>query len=183
MTTDALSVLHDIRAATLENAAALPHKEEAQSQWQGLGFLVSGVRLVAKMGEIDELFKIPRLTPLPAVKHWVKGIANIRGRLVPIIDLHEFLQMPTTLPMHQWRILLVEDRDVVAGLLVEQSLGMLHFARDSFEPSGGGGLDGLQPYITGTFHHGGRVFHEINLKSILRDERFFDVAAQVEQLD
>ena len=75
---------------------------------------------------------------------------------------------------------MVEDGDIAAGLVVEQSLGMQHFAEDSFEANLGEGLDGLAPYITGAFRHGGRVFHEIELKAILRDERFFDVAVEME---
>lgn len=180
MPSDALNVLFDIKSATFVNAASLPLKEQAASQWQGLGFLVGGVRLVAKLGEVSELLQVPRLTTLPAVKPWVRGIANIRGRLVPIIDLHTFLGLPTTLPASQWRVLVVEDEDVVAGLLVEQSLGMQHFAEDSFETSDGADLDGLQPYISGAFRHGGRVFHEIELKAILRDDKFFDVAVDVQ---
>lgn len=176
MMSDAINVLYDIKAATFRNAAALPRKEETQGQWQGLGFLVGGVRLVSKIGDVSELLQTPRLTPLPAVKSWVRGIANVRGRLIPIIDLHEFLGVPTTMPTNQWRLLIVEDEDVVAGLLVEQSLGIQHFLEDSFEASEGGGLGGLQPFINGAFRHGGRVFHEVHLKAILRDERFFDVA-------
>ena len=159
MSSEAINVLYDIKASTFKNAAALPHKEEVQAQWQGLGFLVGGVRLVSKLGEVGELLQMPRLTSLPAVKSWVRGIANVRGRLIPVIDLHEFLGLPTTLPMNQWRVLVIEDNDVAAGLLVEQSLGMQHFSEDNYEASDGEGLGGLQPYVTGAFRHGGRVFH------------------------
>ncbi len=183
MSNEALNVLHDIKAATVKHAAALPHKEEVQAQWQGLGFLVGGIRLVSKLGEVSELLQVPRLTPLPAVKSWVMGIANVRGRLIPIIDLHEFLQLPTTLPMNQWRVLVVEDGDLVAGLLVEQSLGIQHFLEESYETqlaeSSRGDLAGLAAYTSGAFRHGGRVYHEVQLKSILRDEKFLDVALTV----
>lgn len=179
MASDALNLLHDIRSSTLRNAAALPLQEEVVSQWQGLGFLIGGVRLVAKIGEVSELLQVPKLTVLPAVKPWVKGIANIRGRLIPVIDLHEFLGLPNTLPASQWRVLVVEDEDIVAGLLVEQSLGMQHFAEDAFESSEGSDLGQLAPYVLGAFRHGGRVFHEVELKAILRDDRFFDVAEDI----
>lgn len=175
---EALNVLQDIRAATFKNAAPLPHKEQVQAEWQGLGVLVGGTRLVSKLGDVGELMQVPRLTPLPAVKPWVMGIANVRGRLIPVIDLHEFLELPTTLPTSQWRVLVVEDQDVVAGLLVEQSLGIQHFLEDSFEESDGADLGGLAPYISGAFRHGGRVYHEVQLKAILQDDKFFDVAAQ-----
>ena len=174
---EALNVLHDIRAATFKNAAPLPHKEEVQAVWQGLGVLVGGTRLVSKLGDVSELMQVPRLTPLPAVKPWVLGIANVRGRLIPVIDLHEFLELPTTLPASQWRVVVVEDEDVVAGLLVEQSLGIQHFLEDSFEESDGADLGGLAPYISGAFRHGGRVYHEVQLRAILQDDKFFDVAA------
>ena len=173
---EALNILQDIKAATFKNAAPLPHKEEAQTQWQGLGFLVGGMRLVSKLGDVSELMPMPRLTSLPAVKPWLLGIANVRGRLVPVVDLHEYLGMPNTLPMHQRRVLIVEEGEVVAGLVVEQSLGIQHFAEDSYESSEDGDLGALRPYVTGAFRHGGRVYHEIELKAILRDDKFFDVA-------
>ncbi len=175
-TSEALNVLQDIKAATFKNAAPLPHKEEVQAQWQGLGFLVGGMRLVSKLGDVSELLPMPRLTTLPAVKPWLLGIANVRGRLIPVIDLHEYLQVPTTLPASQWRVLVVEDGDIVAGLMVEQSLGIQHFLEDSYEESDGSDLGGFAPYVTGAFRHGGRVYHDVQLKAILRDEKFFDVA-------
>jgi len=174
--TEALNILQDIKAAAFKNAAPLPHKEEIKAQWQGLGFLVGGTRLVSKLGQVSELLPVPRLTMLPAVKPWVAGIANVRGRLIPVIDLHEYLDVPTTLPPSHWRVLVVEEGDIVAGLMVEQSLGIQHFLEDSFEESTSSELGGLSPYVAGAFRHGGRVYHEVHLKAILQDEKFFDVA-------
>lgn len=176
MVSDAINALYDIKIAAFKNAAPLPRKEETQAQWQGLGFLVGGTRLVSKIGDVVELLEVPKLTPLPVVKSWIRGIANIRGRLVPIIDLHEFWETPTTMPVSQWRLLIVEDEDVVAGFLVEQSLGIQHFSEESFEAHDGEGLAALQPFIEGAFRHSGRLFHEVHLKELLRDERFYDVA-------
>lgn len=173
----ALDILFDIRDATFANAEPLPLKEAVQAQWQGLGFQIGGVRLVSKLGEVNELLIPPRLAMLPAVRSWVLGIANIRGRLIPIIDLHEFLNMPPTLPSTQWRVMVVEQGDVTAGLLVEQSLGMQHFLEENFEEADATGLESLRPYLRGAFRHGGRVFYEVELKAILRDDRFYDVAA------
>ena len=101
------------------------------------------------------------------------GIANVRGRLIPVIDLHEYLEMPTTLPASQWRVLVVEEGDIVAGLLVEQSLGIQHFLEDSFEESDGAELGGLAPYVTGAFRHGGpRVSRGRTQSDIARREVF-----------
>lgn len=171
----ALKILHEIKAATFENAAQLPSKESAHPEWQGLGYQIGGLRLVSSMGEVSEILKVPRIAVLPGVRTWILGVANIRGRLIPIIDLHDFLGLTPTLPLVQWRVLVVENSDIAAGLMVEQSLGIQHFLKDSFEEATVEGAVALQPYIRGAFRHGGRVFYETHLKSILRDDRFFDV--------
>ncbi|MEZ5558472.1 MAG: chemotaxis protein CheW [Pseudomonadales bacterium] len=172
----ALQILRDIQTATLRNAARLPLKEDAQPVWQGLGYQIGGLRLVSPMGEISEVLKVPRVTALPGVKNWILGIANVRGRLIPIIDMHQYLDMAPTLPMAQWRVLVVERDLLVAGLLVEQSLGIQHFQQDSFEEASFEALGPLEHYVRGAFRHGGRVFYEATLRAILEDERFFDVA-------
>lgn len=176
----AIDLLRDIQAATFRHAAQLPLKQDVHPQWQGMGFQVGGLRLVSAMGEIGEILKPPRVAALPGVKSWVLGVANIRGRLIPVIDLHEFLGMAPTLPMAQWRVLVVEDDDLVAGLLVEQSLGIQHFLEDSFEEAQADALGALAPYVRGAFRHGGRVFYEAQLKLILRDDKFFDVVQEAE---
>lgn len=175
---EALAILSDIQAATFRNAAQLPLKESAQPEWQGIGFQLGGMRLVSPMGEVNEILKVPKITALPGVKSWLLGIANVRGRLMPIVDLHEYLNMTPTLPMAQWRVLIVESDELIAGLVVEQSLGIQHFLEGSYEEADGDSLESLAPYVKGAFRHGGRVFFEMALSAILRDEKFFEVAEQ-----
>ncbi len=73
-------------------------------------------------------------------------------------------------------MLVVEDEDLIAGFVVEQSLGIQHFLEDSFEESTAEEVATLKPYLRGAFQQGGCVFYEAHLKTILRDEKFFDVA-------
>lgn len=173
---DAFNLLQEIKTAALHNATDLPHEQKAPGNWQGLGFLVGGVRLVSKLGDVSELMPMPRMTSLPGVKPWLLGIANVRGRLVPVIDLHVFLGLPATLPTHQWRVLLVEAGDRVTGLVVEQSLGIQHFAPQTREAAETMDLGVLAPFVDGIFRHAGRVFHEVHLGRLVGDERFWDVA-------
>jgi twitching motility protein PilI len=174
--TEILEQLRQIETAVFRHAAPLPLQADVRPAWQGMGFQVGGLRLVSAMGEIGEVMNLPKVAPLPGVKSWVAGIANVRGRLIPIIDLHDFLGMLPTLPRAQWRVLVVELGDLAAGLLVEQSLGMQHFLQEAFEEAPADVLEALAPYVRGAFRHGGRIFYEIELASILRNERFLDVA-------
>ena len=184
MSTDrVIALLKDLEAAARMNAAPLPSGPAAEPEWQGMGFQVGGVRLVAPLEDIGEVIMLPRITRVPRVREWLLGLANIRGRLIPIVDLHLFLAMPPTQPVSRWRVLVVEDGDLVAGLLVEQLLGMQYFAERASEAVEAEQLGELGRYVCRTFRAGGRIFHEARLRSILRDDRFLNVAETPSQAD
>jgi len=171
-----LQILRDIQADTFRNAAPLPLQRDTRPEWQGIGFQLGGVRFVAPLGEVDEILKLPRVTALPRVRDWVSGIANVRGRLIPVIDLHRYLGLTATVQRMQWRLLIVETGEIRVGLVVEQSLGMQHFQEDSFEEGLPEGVEAMHPFIKGAYRHGGRVFYVVTLLSLVRDERFLNVA-------
>lgn len=170
-------VLRDIQAGVFRNSAPLPLKLESHSEWQGLGFQLGGIRLVAPLGEVTEILQVPRMTHLPGTCEWVIGVANIRGRLLPLIDTHRYLGLTATVSRNQWRVLVIEAEEMVVGLVVEQSHGMQYFVEDNFEPTAPSDVESITPYVSGAYRHGGRVFYVASLKSLIRDERFFEVAA------
>ncbi len=172
---EALNLLLDFQKSTFRNAAQIPQKEAVEDEWQGVGFVVGGIRVVSPLGEVTETLQLPDLTRIPAVKNWVLGVANIRGTLVPVIDLQLYLGLAATVPLSEWRVLLVRKGAGLCGLLVEQSLGMMHFPADSYSPEKAPDMNELEPYLNGAFRQGGRIYHEIELKSVIEDERFDDV--------
>ncbi|MHC8403154.1 chemotaxis protein CheW [Pseudomonas sp. MDT1-17] len=136
-------------------AADLPSQPTRQDSWSGIGFRLGEHWYVAPMGEVSEVLHEPRFTQLPGVRSWVKGVANLRGRLLPIIDLCGFFSGNE--PGHelsavrkQRRVLVVEHNDVFAGLMVDEVFGLQHFAQDSLEPVDT--LSGpIAPFIKGRF--------------------------------
>ena len=115
-------------------AADLPSQPTRQDSWSGIGFRLGEAWYVAPMGEVSEVLHEPRFTQLPGVKPWVKGVANLRGRLLPIMDLCGFFGHEVSAARKQRRVLVVEHNEVFAGLLVDEVVGLQHFAQDSLEP-------------------------------------------------
>ena len=171
-------ILREMHSDTFRNAAPMPTKAEDQKEWQGLGFQIGGVRLVSPLGEVSEIMQLPRYTSLPGVKPWLLGVANVRGRLIPIIDLHLYLEVAATQPRKEWRVLIIEEGDLVAGLLIEQSLGIQHFLEENFEKVAPTELPNLQGNLRGAYRHGGRMYYVASLLSLVRDKKFFEVAEQ-----
>jgi twitching motility protein PilI len=179
----AIVLLRQLETAARIYAAPLPGGPAAQPEWQGMGFQVGGVRLVAPLEDIGEVISMPRITGVPRVREWLLGLANVRGRLIPIVDLHLFLDMAPTQPLNHWRVLMVENGDLVAGLVVEQLLGMQYFSERASPPDETGQMGELGRFVGRAFREGGRIFHEARLQSILRDDRFLNVAETPSQAD
>lgn len=130
----AFQLLLEIDQRCRSRAAGLPSQETRQQDWTGIGFRMGEHCYVAPMGEIAEILHEPRYAVLPGVKPWVKGVANLRGRLLPIMDLCAFFGHELSPLRKQRRVLVVEHQDVFAGLMVDEVLGMQHFNQRSLMP-------------------------------------------------
>jgi len=133
-------------------AADLPSQPTRQDNWSGIGFRLGEHWYVAPMGEVSEVLHEPRFTQLPGVKPWVKGVANLRGRLLPIMDVCGFFGYELSAVRKQRRVLVVEYKDVFAGLMVDEVYGLQHFAQDSLEPVPPNELNGpISAFVQGRF--------------------------------
>ncbi|WP_227511786.1 chemotaxis protein CheW [Psychrobacter sp. ENNN9_III] len=76
-----------LRLADLARARSSGRQGGQVYDWRGIVFEIGGQRLIAPMGEVSEVLAMPEYTSMPLVKSWMLGIANVRGRLLPITDL------------------------------------------------------------------------------------------------
>jgi len=170
------ALLQDIAARCRSHAADLPSKVEAVEYWRGVGFILAGKRYVAPMSDVSEILTAPKLTAVPGVKHWVHGVANVRGRLVPVMDLAAFLGGRTT-SQRSKRTLIIEKGDVLNGLVVDGVLGMQHFAVDSFDASPKGALaEGISPFISGTYQRDHEEWLVFSFDALVNNANYMDIA-------
>lgn len=148
----AFQLLFDIDQRCRTQAAGLPFQETRQQDWSGIGFRMGERCYVAPMGEVSEILHEPRYAALPGVKPWVRGVANLRGKLLPIMDLCSFFGHELSPLRKERRVLVVEHQDVFAGLLVDEVLGLQHFSQISLMPRQAADMDdGITPFIRGRF--------------------------------
>jgi twitching motility protein PilI len=156
-------------------AVGLPAQEVVSETWSGVGFRLADQVMVAAMGEVAEILHEPRYTALPRVKPWVRGVANVRGRLLPIIDLSLFFGTPSTAPRKQRRVLVLDRDELFVGLLIDELLGMQHFPVNTFTTEVSSVAEVYRPYVAGAYvdGHASLVF---NFRALARDQQFLDVA-------
>jgi len=172
------ALLYQIERRCLSLAADLPKQEVVQS-WSGIGFRLGQRRYVTPMEDIAEILPQPPCTGLPGVKSWVKGVANLRGRLLPVVDLCGFFGQSLTSQRKQQRILAIEQAETFVGLLVDEVFGMQYFLLDSFEekPEELNSLDAnISPFVYGAFLRE-KPWFVFNPHALVADTAFQQVAA------
>ncbi|TBR40753.1 MULTISPECIES: chemotaxis protein CheW [Dyella] len=108
---------------SLAHASDTPEKLEAPGLWRGIGYRVGSRLFVSGIDEISELLAVPTLTPVPGTQAWLLGVANVRGNLVPVIDLGRFLFGERTLHSERARLLMVRQGNGSVALLVDEVFG------------------------------------------------------------
>ena len=111
----------------LAHAQGLPQQVQNEEEWIGIGFRLGDLQLVAPLGEVSEILTPPSLSKVPRTKSWVCGIANVRGNLMPIMDLQGYLHDRPASMNRRSRILVVKHNGVYSGLVVDAVLGLRHF--------------------------------------------------------
>jgi twitching motility protein PilI len=169
-------ILQELASRSRTHAAGLPAQETAVKTWSGVAFRVAGGRFLSPLGEVTEVLDVPKFTQVPGVKPWVKGIANVRGRLLPIMDFASYLGVTSNKLLRARKVLVVEYKGIVAGLIVDEVMGMQHFPSDEFRKSTAKVIDGISPYILGEFCRDDRLWTVISLFKLAQDQEFVQVA-------
>ena len=104
--------LQNLAARFQAGFSALPSaRDNHVITWSGIGFRIGEQYCVTAMDDIAEVLTEPAATRLPGVKAWVRGVANVRGRLLPLVDLTAFLGVRAGLDQRQRRVLVIEKGD------------------------------------------------------------------------
>jgi twitching motility protein PilI len=171
------AILLDYAQRSVDNAKGLPAQADIKPYWSGIGFSLAGYRFVAPMGEVAEIIVPPPATRLPGVESWVKGVSNLRGRLLPIIDLEAFFGGTLAAGRQQQRILALEAGELYSGLMVNEVYGMQHFLEDSFSGDLPEGLDEIKPFLAGSYEQNGQKWTVFSPFKLAKNQKFMNAAS------
>ena len=122
--------LAEYERRSLAHVAGVPEQIEAPGLWRGIGFRLGNRYLVSSINEVNEILTFPSLTLVPGVRTWLLGVANVRGNLVPLIDLKQYLEGERTHVTDSTRVLLARQAGGSVGLLVDEVLGQRNFSEE-----------------------------------------------------
>ena len=100
-----------------------------------LEFTLAHERYAVESRFIIEVHTLHELTPLPAVPDFIRGIVNLRGRILPVLDLKKFFELPEPGLTDLHRIVVVRGHDLELGLLADTVVGLRQVALESLQPT------------------------------------------------
>lgn len=166
-----------LRLADLAKARLSGRQGGQEYDWRGVVFEVGGQRLVAPIGEVSEILAMPEYTSVPLVKPWLLGIANVRGRLLPLTDLSKLLSVPSHLPqLSQRKVIVVDHSTVFSGLIVDQVLGIEQFTRSQYRAQPMDSHSPFAPYNHGRFFKNQQEWLVFMPSLLAQDPRYIDAA-------
>ncbi|PWG61990.1 chemotaxis protein CheW [Spiribacter halobius] len=169
------ALLRHLERLGLGHREPLPAQEAARDVWSGVGFRIGGQHYVAALGDVAEIMTWPAVSRVPHTRSWVRGLANVRGNLLPILDLSAFLGRGEVAPSRLVRVLVIEQQGVNAGLLVDEVLGMRQFDQADWQESVSAEA-GITPFLDGRFSTAEGEWPVFSMAALARHPRFLSVA-------
>lgn len=175
-TGDPFELLQTIERQCQQKAASLPSAVDTEEKWVGVGFRVGDDRLIADMSEVEEILDLPEVTKVPGVKSWVVGVANVRGSLLPIMDLKGYLLGEDIKNRKMGRVIVIDYKGFNTGLIVDEVYGMRHFLIRDQSDDEPNVHENLSQYVENMFKREGESWPIFSFENVVKSEQFSHVS-------
>ncbi|MFY9607149.1 MAG: chemotaxis protein CheW [Blastocatellia bacterium] len=126
---------------------------------------------------------VPReITPVPDTEEFVEGVMNLRGNLLPIIDLRKRLRARATPTQREHRIVIANIDDRTAGLIVDGASEVIRVTDDMIEPVPDAISEMGAGYVEGVINVRNRFITLIDLRKALSGEVLSELDCVIEAL-
>lgn len=158
-------------------AAGQARGTDATAEQVGIGVRIGDEPFLVPRGEVREVLTVPPgVARVPGAKPWLRGLANIRGQLLPLIDLKHFFGGGVSANSRHARVLSVNHRDVPAGLLVDEVLGFRRFSEGDHRADAPQTVIRCERFLQGHYERGGETWPLLSLKELVESDEFLRAA-------
>lgn len=176
MAQQAFDYLTRVDDACRASSTKLPSVERGESFWTGVGFMVGKNDLIVEMDDVVEILEQIDVTRVPSVKPWFKGIANVRGNLMPVVDLGHYLFGEPTRLNKSVRYMVVESESTNVALMIAGVSGMRTFRLYQKREFSKQTNDRLKDYLTHAFESADEYWNVFNMGGLVSSEEFNQIS-------
>ncbi len=119
--------------------------------------------------QVREIRPLESITKVPNAKSYVRGVMNLRGMIVPVVDVKEKLGFSSSEINSKARILVADVKGRLTGLLIDEVDQVMRIPLKEVETNLSGGLESLA-YINGVAKTSGRLVVLLDMVKLLEDD-------------
>lgn len=102
---------------------------------QFVGFIVAGQEYAFRIEQIQEIVILEQVTRLPQVPDYVEGVSNLRGAIIPIINLRKLFGLERQPINSETRTIVLTVKDRIIGCIVDMVTQVIRISLDSIQPA------------------------------------------------
>ena len=125
----------EIESGPMEITEETKEKKKKKETVQIIGFYLDDSLFGVDIAHVIEIIRFQKITPLPESPHYVEGILNLRGKVVPIFSLRAKTGFQEKEDMKKGRIIVVENPQGNYGFIVDSVTEVLRIDNSSIDPT------------------------------------------------
>jgi purine-binding chemotaxis protein CheW len=110
------------------------NEEQIHEELQLVAFCLQGEEFAINIQQVREVLKLTQITPLPQSLYFIEGVINLRGEVIPVVDLRKRFQISDSEKNDNTRIIIVEIDESLVGLIVDSVSEVLHLSAAAVDP-------------------------------------------------
>jgi len=147
------------------------------AEWVGIGFRIGDEQFVSSREQVREVLMLPdSMTRVPGARRWLLGIANLRGHLLPLVDLKLLLGSGRTTLRRTTRVISVNHREIPAGLVVDEVQGFRRFMDQEFSETQPQTAVRCERFLAGEYRRGDDNWPVFDLFAFVESNLFLQAA-------
>lgn len=149
---------------------------------QVVGFRIGSETFGVRISNVREIVRVPEITSVPNAPDYLEGVINLRGKIIPVMDLRKRFGQTAIQSDKKNRILVVDLDGKLVGLIVNAASEVLKIPPSEIETPGSMLQEGEAGFVTGVGKLNGRLIILIDLNKLFQKgewKRLEDVAAPV----
>ena len=152
---------------------------DVATEWVGVAFRIGEEQFVCGREQVREVLMLPEaITRVPGARRWLLGIANLRGHLLPLVDVKLLLGSGRTSLRRSTRVISVNHREVPAGIVVDEVLGFRRFMEHEHSQEAPKTIVRCDSFLEGTYRRSADFWPVFNMFELVESKMFLQAAAE-----
>ena len=143
-----------------------------EKDYQVVGFRIGNETYGVRIGSVREIVRVPEITSVPNAPDAIEGVINLRGKIIPVMDLRKRFGIEAVQPDKKNRILVVELENKLLGLIVSSASEVLKIPPSEIAAPSTVFAEGESSYVTGVGKLKGRLIILLDIARLLHQPEF-----------